>query len=643
MSQDIELDHVTMRFGALTAVSDVHLTIPAGEFFSFLGPSGCGKTTILRMISGFMEPTEGVIRIGGKDMSGIGPNKRPTALIFQNLALFPLMTVAENIGFGLEVRGIASADRRRRVRQLLDLVALPDTADKKVTELSGGQRQRIAIARALAVEPAVLLLDEPLSALDLKLRQHMRSELREIQKRTGVTFIYITHDQGEALTMSDRIGVMSRGVLRQVGDGRSIYDDPASAFVASFVGETNRFTGRVIGGCRRQGRHRDAVRQDDRPQPARPARGRRGDPVRPAGTDAPRRWRRRTTTSSKALSAIRNSKAPSSTSSWSRCRAGRSWFRPPMPATATEWLAAGHGGAGQLPPRRRRRPSHMRKTCHERGAAPLRSRIDHGDRRIVRLLGRHADRAAPVADGGFFAAAQACRRAKLGGPEDVYTVKNYITLWNNTIHRSIFFQTIWASALVTAITFAVCYPVAYFMAQVARPQVAAAADPAAGDPVLDQRAAAHLRLVHHPGLQRPAQSGAGGLGLLDQPVRLLGSPAGVIVGMVYVYILFMVFPLYNAIESLDRNQIEAARDLGSGWLRIHRRIVIPHAKPGIAVGLHHDLHARGRNYAVPPCSAARQPLVHRDHLQLVLRGRKLEPGRGLRLHPADPVLSASSY
>ena len=246
MSQDIELDHVTMRFGALTAVSDVNLTIPAGEFFSFLGPSGCGKTTILRMISGFMEPTSGAIRIGGRDMAGIGPNKRPTALIFQNLALFPLMTVAENIGFGLEVRGVASADRRRRVQQLLDLVALPDTAEKKVTELSGGQRQRIAIARALAVEPAVLLLDEPLSALDLKLRQHMRSELREIQKRTGVTFIYITHDQGEALTMSDRIGVMSRGVLQQVGHGRAIYDDPASAFVASFVGESNRFTGRVM-------------------------------------------------------------------------------------------------------------------------------------------------------------------------------------------------------------------------------------------------------------------------------------------------------------------------------------------------------------------------------------------------------------
>ncbi|CAO3416315.1 ABC transporter ATP-binding protein [Azospirillum doebereinerae] len=245
MSQDVQLDSVTMRFGETIAVRDVSLTIQAGEFFSFLGPSGCGKTTILRMISGFMEPTGGAVRIGGKDMRGIGPNKRPTALIFQNLALFPLMTVADNIGFGLEVRGVASADRKRRVRELLELVALPDTADKRVTDLSGGQRQRIAIARALAVEPAVLLLDEPLSALDLKLRQHMRAELRDLQRRTGVTFIYITHDQGEALTMSDRIGVMSRGVLEQVGDGPSVYDHPETAFVASFVGESNRFPGTV--------------------------------------------------------------------------------------------------------------------------------------------------------------------------------------------------------------------------------------------------------------------------------------------------------------------------------------------------------------------------------------------------------------
>ena len=245
MSADVELDHVTIRFGDFTAVEDAHLRIDDGEFFSFLGPSGCGKTTILRTVSGFMEPTEGRIRIGGRDMAGIGPNKRPTALIFQNLALFPLMSVADNIAFGLEVRGMSKAERRRRAEELLGLIALPGQGEKMVSALSGGQKQRVAIARALAVEPDVLLLDEPLSALDLKLRQHMRTELRAIQQRVGITFIYITHDQGEALTMSDRVAVMSNGVIQQIGTGAEIYNNPATAFVASFVGENNPFFGTV--------------------------------------------------------------------------------------------------------------------------------------------------------------------------------------------------------------------------------------------------------------------------------------------------------------------------------------------------------------------------------------------------------------
>jgi spermidine/putrescine transport system ATP-binding protein len=178
-------------------------------------------------------------------MVGIGPNKRPTALIFQNLALFPLMTVAENIAYGLRIRGLDRAARRKKADALLDLIALKGQGDKLVSELSGGQKQRVAIARALAVEPKVLLLDEPLSALDLKLRQHMRNELRAIQQRVGITFIYITHDQGEALTMSDRIAVMSDGVIEQVADGKTIYDQPETAFVASFVGENNPFIGTV--------------------------------------------------------------------------------------------------------------------------------------------------------------------------------------------------------------------------------------------------------------------------------------------------------------------------------------------------------------------------------------------------------------
>ncbi len=245
MSAGVELDHVTVRFGQFTAVDDATLDIRGGEFFSFLGPSGCGKTTILRTVSGFLDPSAGKVRIGGQDMNGIGPNKRPTALIFQNLALFPLMTVADNITYGLRVRGVPKAERMKRAGELLDLIALPDQGNKLVSELSGGQKQRVAIARALAVQPKVLLLDEPLSALDLKLRQHMRNELRAIQQQVGITFIYITHDQGEALTMSDRIAVMSDGVIQQVSDGKNVYDNPDTPFVASFVGENNPFPGRI--------------------------------------------------------------------------------------------------------------------------------------------------------------------------------------------------------------------------------------------------------------------------------------------------------------------------------------------------------------------------------------------------------------
>lgn len=242
----LSLAHITKRYAGVVAVDDITLDIPKGEFFSFLGPSGCGKTTLLRMVSGFTEPTQGTIRINGQDLAGVAPHKRPTALIFQNLALFPLMSVADNIAYGLRVRGVPAAERRRKADALLDLIALPGYGGKRIDELSGGQKQRVAVARALAVEPAVLLLDEPLSALDLKLRQHMRSELRNLQRRSGITFIYITHDQGEALAMSDRVAVMSNGRIEQIGLSTDIYNHPKTPFVASFVGENNAFDGRVL-------------------------------------------------------------------------------------------------------------------------------------------------------------------------------------------------------------------------------------------------------------------------------------------------------------------------------------------------------------------------------------------------------------
>jgi len=242
---DVNLENIWIKFGDFVAVREANVNINGGDFFSFLGPSGCGKTTILRAVSGFLNPSEGRVLIGGKDMAGLGPNKRPTALIFQNLALFPLMKVWENITFSMEVRGASAAERRKRADELLDMIALSGQGDKLPSELSGGQKQRVAIARALCAEPDVLLLDEPLSALDLKLRQHMRSELREIQQRVGITFIYITHDQGEALTMSDSVAVMRAGIIDQIGDGHAVYDTPATPFVASFVGENNVFRGKI--------------------------------------------------------------------------------------------------------------------------------------------------------------------------------------------------------------------------------------------------------------------------------------------------------------------------------------------------------------------------------------------------------------
>ncbi|MBS9404268.1 ABC transporter ATP-binding protein [Halomonas sp. TRM85114] len=246
MDGSVRLDEVVMRFGDFTAIERTSLEIGSGEFFSFLGPSGCGKTTLLNIISGFLAPSEGQVFIGNEPMARRAVNRRPTAMIFQNLALFPLMTVFENIEFGLEVRGVEKRKRRDTSERLLALVALEGSGPKKVTELSGGQKQRVAIARALAVEPRVLLLDEPLSALDLKLRQRMRAELKAIQRKTGITFIYITHDQGEALTMSDRVAVMSAGRIQQVADPMTLYRAPATGFVAAFVGENNRFETTVV-------------------------------------------------------------------------------------------------------------------------------------------------------------------------------------------------------------------------------------------------------------------------------------------------------------------------------------------------------------------------------------------------------------
>jgi ABC-type Fe3+/spermidine/putrescine transport system ATPase subunit len=238
----VRLEGVTKRFGSLTAVRAMTLEVEPGEFFSLLGPSGCGKSTMLRMIGGFERPDEGRVLIGETDVTRLPPQKRPTAMVFQNYALFPTMTVGENVAYGLRVRKLPRAAREERVRDALARVDLAGFEDQYVTQLSGGQQQRVALARALAVRPGVLLFDEPLSNLDVALREQTRRELKVLQARLGATSIYVTHDQQEALALSDRIAVMREGRIRQVGAPETLYREPETAFVAQFLGGSNIVT-----------------------------------------------------------------------------------------------------------------------------------------------------------------------------------------------------------------------------------------------------------------------------------------------------------------------------------------------------------------------------------------------------------------
>ncbi len=243
----LTLDRVVKTFGRHRAVDGVSLTVRRGEFLTLLGPSGCGKTTILRMVAGFEHPDSGTIAIEGKPIQGVPPYKRPIGLVFQNLALFPHLTVGENIAFGLRVRRQPADTIQRALADALALVELTGYGERRVHELSGGQRQRVALARALVIKPAVMLLDEPLGALDLKLRRQLQIELKQIQQRTGTTFIFVTHDQEEAITMSDRIAVMNGGRVEQLDTADRVYNRPATEFVATFVGDTNLLSGRVLG------------------------------------------------------------------------------------------------------------------------------------------------------------------------------------------------------------------------------------------------------------------------------------------------------------------------------------------------------------------------------------------------------------
>lgn len=246
MTAAVSIQAVSQRYGAATALDAVSLDIKAGEFVVLLGPSGCGKTTLLNIIGGFTEPTEGRMLIGGRDMAGVAPKDRPTTTVFQDYALFPHMSLRDNVAFGLRMRGVPRADRAVKADAMLALVGLEGRGERRPHELSGGQRQRVALARALTVQPDVLLLDEPLGALDLKLRRQMQDELKAIQRRVGTTFVHVTHDQEEAMAIADRIVVMNAGRVEDFGSPREVYLQPKTLFTAGFMGEVNRVS--VVGG-----------------------------------------------------------------------------------------------------------------------------------------------------------------------------------------------------------------------------------------------------------------------------------------------------------------------------------------------------------------------------------------------------------
>lgn len=245
MSVSVELDHITKAFDTTIAVNDVSLTIDSGELFFLLGPSGCGKSTLLRVIAGFYRPDVGVLKFDNLEMNNVPPHQRNTGMVFQNYALWPHMTVAENVEYGLVLRKLDRLERKDKIESVLEMVQMSEYRDRPVNTLSGGQQQRIALARALVIEPSVLLLDEPLSNLDAALRQNLRDEIKQIHSRTQITTIYVTHDQIEAISMADRMAIMKDGVFVQVGSPREIYQSPADSFVASFVGETNFITGNI--------------------------------------------------------------------------------------------------------------------------------------------------------------------------------------------------------------------------------------------------------------------------------------------------------------------------------------------------------------------------------------------------------------
>ena len=566
---DVELVGVTKAFGGSAAVDDVSLAIRPGEFFSLLGPSGCGKTTTLRMIGGFEQPSRGEIRIKGAPMAGLPPNRRPTNMVFQQLALFPHLSVFENIAFGLRVARVAAPEVRRRVDGAVSLVSLEGYESRLASQLSGGQQQRVALARALVNEPSVLLLDEPFAALDLKLRTQMQRELKAIQQRLKTTFVFVTHDQGEAFGMSDRVALLNRGRIEQLGQPRDLYDRPLTPFAATFVGETNLFDAKVV---RREGAQ--ALAQADGLSF-----------VVPAGDLQP---------GDRAVLSLRPERidlvAPGTQGA--------------VPATVAAVIFQGHvarltlksrGGSRSRRCRpqsrrgggvRHRRSGGGRLAAGRRGGAAAMMAVPISAAPAVRWLLLPAALllifafALPLAL--FFAQAfHAYSNGKVGADWTLATLNAFLT---DPFHLETLYNSFYLAAIVTIICLLIAYPIALVMIRRRGTVLFTFLGIVIFSPVLVSiivRAYGWQLLLANNGV---VNSILLELGLVDRPVRLMFNWLGVIVSMVHVELPFMLFPLLTVLMQLPRGLVEAGHDLGATEFQVWRRIVLPLSLPGVLAG-----------------------------------------------------------
>ena len=568
-------------FGRVVAVDDVSLEAAPGEFLSLLGPSGCGKSTVLRMVAGLVEPDRGEVVLAGEDITRVAVHRRNLGLVFQSYALFPHMTVFDNVAFGLRRRRVAEAELRPRVERMLDLVRLGPLGSRHPRELSGGQQQRVALARALVTEPRVLLLDEPLSNLDALLRDEMRVELKRLQQRLGTTMIFVTHDQAEALILSDRVVVMEAGRVEQVGRPEEVYRRPATAFVARFLGRANFLAGVVAqrgadgivvaldGGLSVVAAAREDLAAGQRVQVAIRQESIRLCACRPAS----RCRARQPLSGHRGVSRLRGPGAPlrGPVGGRTRARSGRARRRHAAPARHRRARRVGAGGRDPAARRlRARAPAPGVPVMRGRGGLLLAPSL------VLLVLAF----AIPV---GMLVPTSFRPYVPLVGITSGFTVRYYTKLVTDSYYLEIIGRTLGLGLTVTALTLVIGYPVAFFLART-RSRWRGWLTILVVFPLLLNlvvRTFGWIALLAQNGLVNQAMIA---LGLVDAPVKLLFNFAGLLIGLTHIFLPFMVLVLVGAIQNIPRDVEDAARVLGASWASAFARVTLPLSLPGVLSG-----------------------------------------------------------